>query len=143
MAAMVSANSLGAEALGMADQIGSIAPGFQADIIALDGDPLKDIAAVRRVVFVMKGGMFTRMSRAARFLCKLASAAPGSLPLQGRGIGRNLGNKLPSATRRGRCRKEVAIVRTRAVETNVLRKLASPSVKFWFNLRAGSSTLVS
>ena len=57
MAAMISANSLGAEALGMADQIGSIAPGLQADIIALDGDPLKDITAVRRVVFVMKGGI--------------------------------------------------------------------------------------
>jgi imidazolonepropionase-like amidohydrolase len=57
MAAMVSANSLGAEALGMADRIGSIAPGLEADIIALDGDPLKDIAAVRRVVFVMKGGV--------------------------------------------------------------------------------------
>jgi len=57
MAAMVSANSLGAEALGMADQIGSIAPGLQADIIALDGNPLKDITAVRRVVFVMKGGI--------------------------------------------------------------------------------------
>jgi Imidazolonepropionase and related amidohydrolases len=57
MAAMVSANSLGAEALSMGDQIGSIAPGLQADIIALNGDPLKDITAVRRVVFVMKGGM--------------------------------------------------------------------------------------
>jgi imidazolonepropionase-like amidohydrolase len=57
MAAMVSANSLGAEALGMADQIGSIAPGRQADIIALNGDPLTDITAVRRVVFVMKGGV--------------------------------------------------------------------------------------
>jgi imidazolonepropionase-like amidohydrolase len=57
MAAMVSANSLGAEALGMADRIGSIAPGLQADIIALDGDPLKDITAVRRVVFVMKDGI--------------------------------------------------------------------------------------
>jgi imidazolonepropionase-like amidohydrolase len=57
MAAMVSANSLAAEALGMADQIGSIAPGLQADIIALDGDPVKDITAVRRVVFVMKGGV--------------------------------------------------------------------------------------
>src|SRR5438105_4892138 len=57
MAAMVSANSLAAEALGMANEIGSIAPGFQADIIALDGDPLKDITAVRRVVFVMKGGV--------------------------------------------------------------------------------------
>lgn len=57
MAAMVSANSLGAEALNLADQIGSIAPGLQADIIAVDGDPLKDITAVRRVVFVMKGGV--------------------------------------------------------------------------------------
>jgi len=57
MAAMISANSLGAEALGMSDQIGSIAAGLQADIIALDGDPLKDITAVRRVVFVMKGGV--------------------------------------------------------------------------------------
>ena len=60
MKALVSANSLGAEALGMADQIGSIAPGLQADIIALDGDPLKDITAVRRVVFVMKGGVVYR-----------------------------------------------------------------------------------
>ncbi len=57
MAALVSANSLGAEALGMADQIGSMAPGLQADIIAIAGDPLKDIAAVRRVAFVMKGGI--------------------------------------------------------------------------------------
>jgi len=57
MAAMVSANSLGAQALGMANEIGSISPGLQADIIALDGDPLKDITAVRRVVFVMKAGV--------------------------------------------------------------------------------------
>jgi imidazolonepropionase-like amidohydrolase len=57
MAALVSANSLGAEALGLGDQIGSIAPGFEADIIALDGDPLQDITAVRSVVFVMKGGV--------------------------------------------------------------------------------------
>jgi len=63
MAAMVSANSLGAAALNMSDQIGSIAPGLQADIIALDGDPLKDITAVRRVVFVMKGGVVYKNAR--------------------------------------------------------------------------------
>jgi imidazolonepropionase-like amidohydrolase len=57
MSAMISANSLDAEALGMADQIGSIAPGLQADIIALDGDPLKYITSVRHVLFVMKGGV--------------------------------------------------------------------------------------
>lgn len=62
MSAMVSANSLGAEALGMADQIGSITPGLEADIIALDGNPLKDITAVRRVVFVMKGGIVYKNS---------------------------------------------------------------------------------
>jgi imidazolonepropionase-like amidohydrolase len=56
MTALVSANALGAEALGMADRIGSIAPGLEADIIALDGDPVKDVTAVRRVVFVMKSG---------------------------------------------------------------------------------------
>lgn len=57
MSAMISANSLAAEALGMNDQIGAIAPGLQADLIALDGDPRTDITAVRRVVFVMKGGI--------------------------------------------------------------------------------------
>lgn len=57
MTAMVSANSLAAEAIGLADQLGSIAPGMAADIIALDGNPLNDITAVRRVVFVMKGGV--------------------------------------------------------------------------------------
>jgi imidazolonepropionase-like amidohydrolase len=66
MTAIFSANALGAEALGMADQIGSIAPGLQADIIALDGDPLQDITAVRRVVFVMKGGVVYKNAGADR-----------------------------------------------------------------------------
>ena len=56
MDALVSANSLAAEAMKMSDRIGSLAPGLEADIIAIDGDPLKDIGAVRRVVFVMKSG---------------------------------------------------------------------------------------
>jgi imidazolonepropionase-like amidohydrolase len=56
MQAMVDANSRAAESLNMQNEIGAVAPGMQADIIAVDGDPLKDITAVRRVVFVMKGG---------------------------------------------------------------------------------------
>jgi imidazolonepropionase-like amidohydrolase len=56
MDALVAANSRAAESLNMQNEIGVVAPGMQADIIALDGDPLKDITAVRRVVFVMKGG---------------------------------------------------------------------------------------
>ncbi len=54
--AITSATSLGAEAMKMGDQIGSIAPGLQADLIAVQGDPTKDITALRRVMFVMKGG---------------------------------------------------------------------------------------
>jgi len=66
MQAMVSANAIGAEALGMGEQIGRLAPGLQADVIALDGDPVKDITAVRRVVFVMKGGVvYKNVSRGA------------------------------------------------------------------------------
>jgi imidazolonepropionase-like amidohydrolase len=57
LAAMISANSLGAEALGLGNQIGTIAKEYEADIIALDGNPLTDITAVRRVLFVMKGGV--------------------------------------------------------------------------------------
>ena len=56
MDAIMGATSLAAEALGMKDAIGVIAPGFEADLIGIDGDPLTDITALRRVVFVMKGG---------------------------------------------------------------------------------------
>lgn len=66
MATMVSATSLAAESLGLQEKTGSIAPGLDADIIALDGDPLKDIFAVRRVVFVMKGGAIYKNEVAAR-----------------------------------------------------------------------------
>ena len=56
MAAITSATSLAAEAIRMPGQIGSIGVGMQADLIAVDGDPSKDITALRRVRFVMKGG---------------------------------------------------------------------------------------
>ncbi|HEY2663962.1 MAG TPA: amidohydrolase family protein, partial [Candidatus Binataceae bacterium] len=45
-----------AEALGWQSQIGSIDKGKYADIVAVSGDPLKDITEVQRVKFVMKGG---------------------------------------------------------------------------------------
>jgi imidazolonepropionase-like amidohydrolase len=54
--AIVSATSLAAESIGLGAQIGRIAPGTRADLIALDGDPLVDAGALTRVVFVMKGG---------------------------------------------------------------------------------------
>lgn len=56
MDAIVSATSLAAESLNMGKELGTIAAGYQADLVATDGNPLDDITAVRRVVFVMKGG---------------------------------------------------------------------------------------
>jgi imidazolonepropionase-like amidohydrolase len=56
MDAIIGATSLAAEALGMKDTIGIVAPGYEADLIAVDGDPIKDVTALRRVVFVMKDG---------------------------------------------------------------------------------------
>ncbi len=57
MDAITSATSLAAESLGLGDRVGTIAPGYEADLIAVDGDPLKDITALERVSFVMKGGV--------------------------------------------------------------------------------------
>jgi imidazolonepropionase-like amidohydrolase len=56
MDAIMGATSINADAMGMQDKIGSLAPGMEADLIAVDGDPLTDITALRRVVFVIKGG---------------------------------------------------------------------------------------
>lgn len=61
MHALISATSLNAEALRLGDKIGALAEGMDADIIALDGDPLTDITAVRRVNFVMRAGHVFRV----------------------------------------------------------------------------------
>ncbi len=56
MQAIKSGTSLAAEVLGQQDNFGSVAPGQFADIIAVGGDPLRDITELQRVRFVMKGG---------------------------------------------------------------------------------------
>ena len=56
MDAIISATSMSAKSLDMDKTIGTLAPGYEADLIAVDGDPTTDIAAVTRVAFVMKGG---------------------------------------------------------------------------------------
>ncbi|HEY2824816.1 MAG TPA: amidohydrolase family protein [Gemmatimonadales bacterium] len=60
MHAIVSATSVSALTLGLGSTIGAIAQGYEADLIATDGDPSADITAVRRVSFVMKGGKVVR-----------------------------------------------------------------------------------
>jgi imidazolonepropionase-like amidohydrolase len=51
-AATVNASQL----LGREKEIGTVEPGKYADLVAVEGDPLKDIGAMEHVVFVMKGG---------------------------------------------------------------------------------------
>jgi imidazolonepropionase-like amidohydrolase len=59
-AAIQSATVVDAEMLGWQDRIGSVEKGKFADIIAVSGDPLKDISELQRVKFVMKGGKVAR-----------------------------------------------------------------------------------
>ncbi len=65
MDAIVSATSLSAESLGMGSEIGRIAVGFTADIIATDGNPSREIEATQRVSFVMRGGIVYRNDKRA------------------------------------------------------------------------------
>ncbi len=53
---LVAATSGNARSFHMGDQIGTLEPGLLADVIAVEGDPTRDIHAVRTVQFVMKGG---------------------------------------------------------------------------------------
>jgi imidazolonepropionase-like amidohydrolase len=56
MDAIIGATSLAAESLRLGDQIGTLKPDYQADIVAVSGDPVSDITKLRDVIFVMKGG---------------------------------------------------------------------------------------
>jgi imidazolonepropionase-like amidohydrolase len=56
MAAIQSATTVAAELMGWSDRVGSIAPGKYADIIAVEGDAMADLASFAKVAFVMKGG---------------------------------------------------------------------------------------
>ena len=60
MAAVVSATSLAAESLGLGGSLGTVEPGYEADLIAVAGDPSADIGALGRVVFVMRAGRVYR-----------------------------------------------------------------------------------
>jgi imidazolonepropionase-like amidohydrolase len=60
LAALVAATSLNAEIMGWSDRVGTVEAGKLADLIAVAGDPLADVAELERVRFVMKDGVVHR-----------------------------------------------------------------------------------
>src|SRR6266581_3568324 len=66
MAAVRAATSVPAEMLGLAGQVGVVAPGALADLIAVKGDPLRDVRELERVGFVMKDGAVFKNEMAGR-----------------------------------------------------------------------------
>jgi len=66
MSAIVSATRVNSEILGWSDRVGTVEPGKLADLVAVPGDPLRDITATERVGFVMKAGVIYRAELARR-----------------------------------------------------------------------------
>jgi imidazolonepropionase-like amidohydrolase len=62
-AALIAVTSTNARLFHLDDRLGEIRPGFLADLAAFEGDPTQDISALRRIRFVMKGGVVVREQR--------------------------------------------------------------------------------
>jgi imidazolonepropionase-like amidohydrolase len=60
MDAIIGATSLAAESMKLENQIGTLAPGYEADVIAVREDPIRDITKLRDVMFVMRGGQVVK-----------------------------------------------------------------------------------
>jgi imidazolonepropionase-like amidohydrolase len=66
MQAIQAATVSAADLLGWSDRVGAVAPGLYADLVAVDGDPLKDVTELERVRFVMKGGVVYKSATASQ-----------------------------------------------------------------------------
>jgi imidazolonepropionase-like amidohydrolase len=70
MDALISATSMAAKSMRLDKAIGTLAAGYEADIVGLDGDPLTDITAVTRPAFVMKGGKVYKFTQGTARVAK-------------------------------------------------------------------------
>jgi imidazolonepropionase-like amidohydrolase len=74
--AIASATTEGAKHLGIAERVGSIAPGKRADLIAVEGNPIVDVDVLRNVEFVMKAGRIAKIDGQVQPAEKWGSDAP-------------------------------------------------------------------
>jgi imidazolonepropionase-like amidohydrolase len=74
--ALQAATTRAAAMLGWSDRVGSLEPGHLADLVAVDGDPLADPAALERVALVVKGGVVVRDAASTASLPPAATPAP-------------------------------------------------------------------
>jgi imidazolonepropionase-like amidohydrolase len=70
-----------ADLMGWTDKVGSLEPGKWADVIAVSGDPLKDIRTLEHVSFVMKSGVIYKDEAAPPSVDKLSAVAQSNVPV--------------------------------------------------------------
>ena len=80
LAALQTTTLNAADLMGWTDKVGSLEPGKWADVIAVSGDPLKDIRTLQHVSFVMKGGVIYKDEAAPATIDKLSAVAERSVP---------------------------------------------------------------
>jgi imidazolonepropionase-like amidohydrolase len=81
LAALQTTTLNAADLMGWTDKVGSLEPGKWADVIAVSGDPLKDIRTLEHVSFVMKGGVIYKDEAAPATIDKLSAVAERSAPV--------------------------------------------------------------